>query len=464
MTDTRSRYTTEAHRLFLIAWPIIIAQIAQTGMGFVDTLMAGRYGATDLAAIAIGASFWLPVFLAASGVLMATTPLVAHLVGSNQLNQSRDVFIQGLVISLGLSALSICFLYNADYVLEKMSVEAALAIKIQAYLKAIAWGFPAILIYQVIRSYSEGFGKTRPIMKISVFALAANIPLNYIFIYGKLGLPEMGGVGCGWATAIVMWIMLLCGLGYLRLNKTFASYQLFSKSKRPDTSDLKNFLKLGLPIGLALLVEVSMFSIIALLLADLGKTIVGAHQITISFTGLVFMIPLSISMALTIRVGHLLGSKDLTGARSAALTGVYMTLICATISSSTMFMLAHQIAGLYTDELQIISLAVTLISIAALFQFSDAIQVACAGILRGYKDTQGPLVIVLIAYWIIGLPLGLMLGKTDWIVTAMGAKGFWVALCIALSIAALLLGWRLLWRIRTYQADTGTDAAKNSLN
>lgn len=463
MTETTHRYS-EAHRLFLIAWPIIIAQIAQTGMGFVDTLMAGRYGATDLAAIAIGASFWLPIFLAASGVLMATTPLVAHLVGSNQLNQSRYVFIQGIVVSLGLSALSILFLYNADYVLEKMSVEQALSIKIQEYLKAIAWGFPAILIYQVIRSFSEGFGKTRPIMKISILALAANIPLNYIFIYGKFGLPEMGGVGCGWATAIVMWLMLISGLGYLSLNKVFSSYKLFSSARYPTTTELKHFLKLGLPIGLALLVEVSMFSIIALLLADLGETIVGAHQITISFTGLVFMIPLSISMALTIRVGHQLGAGNRSGAKSAAITGVYMTLVCATISSTLMFLLASHIAGLYTDAPEIIALAASLISIAALFQFSDAIQVACAGILRGYKDTQGPLIIVLIAYWIIGLPLGLVLGKTDWLVAPLGAKGFWIALVISLSIAAVLLGWRLLWRVQTYQTGSSTDASRNSLN
>lgn len=439
---------TEVRQLLVIGWPIIVAQVSQTGMGFVDTLMSGRYGPQDLAAIAIGSSIWLPIFLASSGVLMATTPLVAHLVGGNQLTRTREVLGQGGLIALVLGVLSVLILHNTLPLLQWMAVDPELAVKTDSYLKAISWGFPAILMYQVIRSFSEGFGKTRPIMKIAILGLLANIPLNYVLIYGKLGLPELGGVGCGWATAIVMWLTLGAGILYLRRSTTFIECRLFQSSLLPPIQTLGHFLRLGLPIGMALLIEVSMFAIIALLLADLGEVIVGAHQVTLSFTGMIFMIPLSISMALTIRVGHRLGANKQEGARVSAATGVMITIGFAVVSATTMVLFAPQIVSLYTDSEEIIEIAVSLIGIAAVFQFSDAIQVSCAGALRGYKDTNIPLLIVFIAYWVIGLPLGFMLARTDLLVPAMGAEGFWIALVIALTIAAAMLARRLIWRSR----------------
>lgn len=443
----------EVRQLLVIGWPIIVAQVSQTGMGFVDTLMSGRYGPQDLAAIAIGSSIWLPIFLAASGVLMATTPLVAHLVGGNQLPRTREVLGQGGLIALVLGVLSVLILHNTLPVLQWMAADPELAAKTDNYLKAISWGFPAILMYQVIRSFSEGFGKTRPIMKIAILGLLANIPLNYVLIYGKLGLPELGGVGCGWATAIVMWLTLGAGILYLRRSTTFVECRLFQGPLLPPIQTLGHFLRLGLPIGMALLIEVSMFAIIALLLADLGEVIVGAHQVTLSFTGMIFMIPLSISMALTIRVGHRLGANKEEGARVSAATGVMITIGFAVVSATTMVLFAPQIVSLYTDSEEIIEIAVSLIGIAAVFQFSDAIQVSCAGALRGYKDTNIPLLIVFIAYWVIGLPVGFMLAKTDLLVPAMGAKGFWIALVIALTIAAAMLARRLIWRSRTGTAN-----------
>ena len=443
----------EVRELLVIGWPIIVAQVSQTGMGFVDTLMSGRYGPQDLAAIAVGSSIWLPVFLAASGVLMATTPLVAHFVGASQLTRTREVLTQGAVIALALGLLSVLILHNTLPLLHWMAVDPALAAKTDAYLKAISWGFPAILLYQVIRSFSEGFGKTRPIMKIAILGLLANIPLNYVLIYGKFGLPELGGVGCGWATAIVMWLTLGAGILYLRRSVTFTECDLFQGSLLPTAPALGHFLRLGLPIGMALLIEVSMFAIIALLLADLGEVIVGAHQVTLSFTGMIFMIPLSISMALTIRVGHQLGAKENAGARFSAATGVMITIGFAAVSATTMVLFAPHIVSLYTDSPEIIEIAVSLIGIAAIFQFSDAIQVSCAGALRGYKDTNIPLLIVFIAYWVIGLPLGVILARTDLLVPAMGPQGFWIALVASLTIAAAMLARRLVWRSKTMICD-----------
>lgn len=448
----KSRWA-EIRQLLVISWPIIVAQVAQTGMGLVDTLMSGHYGSQDLAAVAIGSSLWLPILLAFGGILMATTPLVAHQVGAGKLTHTRDTLIQGALIALILGIVSVIILNNCAPILSWMSVDPTLAQKTTDYLAAISWGFPAIMLYQVIRSYSEGFGKTRPIMKIALLGLIANIPLNYLFIYGKFGLPELGGVGCGWASAIVMWITLGIGTLYLKNSNTFFACELFTRHRIPDLTQMTQFLRLGLPIGMALLIEVSMFAIIALLLADMGDVIVSSHQVTLSFTGMVFMVPLSIAMALTIRIGHCLGAEDTYGARLSASTGVIITLFCALFSSSGMYLFAEQIAGLYTREPQIILIATELIAIAAIFQFSDAIQVACSGALRGYKDTTIPLLIVFIAYWIIGLPLGITLTRTDLITDAMGPKGFWIALFISLTIAACLLGSRLSWKSHKNNVD-----------
>jgi len=434
----------EIRTLLRLGWPIMVAQLAQSAIGFIDTLMAARAGANDLAAIALGSSLWLPLFLALSGILMATTPLVAHLVGARRERRSRQVLQQAVWIALLLSLIGVIFLRNPEPVLDLLQLEIRLAHTTRDYLSAISWGFPAFLLYQVVRSYSEGFGKTHPVMRIAVLGMLCNIPLNYILIFGKLGLPELGGVGCGYASAIVMWIMLLTGVAYLLRSPRFRSLQLPRHWQYPRAGVILTFLKLGLPIGFALLIESSMFCVLALLLAPLGENVIAANQITISYTGMVFMVPLSIAMALTIRVGQLAGGSQAEAARQAVITGILITLTIALVSSTLSFLLAEPIVRLYTDRTEIISLASTLIGIAAVFQFSDALQVSAAGSLRGYKDTAVPLLMVFIAYWLIGLPTGYMLGFTHWLIPAQGAAGLWYGLLIGLSAGAALLTTRLI--------------------
>ncbi len=421
----------------------MVAQLAQNSMTFVDTLMSAQAGPEELAAIALGGSLWLPLFLAVAGILMATTPMVAQLVGGNHEQGSRHTFQQACWLAVVLGVMGVILLRNPEPILDLLSLEASLYAKTQAYLDAVSWGFPAYMLYQVVRSYAEGFGKTHPAMRIAVLGMLCNIPLNYVLIFGKFGLPELGGVGCGYATAIVMWVMLLAGLVYLRESPIFKPIRLFSNWQRPSISTQKEMLKLGVPIGFSLLIEVSMFCMLALLLAPQGENVIAANQITISYTGMIFMIPLSMAMALTIRVGHLVGAKDAEGARFAAGTGALITLSIAAVSCTLSLLLAPQIVSLYTDKAIISSLAITLISIAAVFQFSDALQVSAAGALRGYKDTAIPLLMVFIAYWVIGLPVGYSLAFTDLWMPALGAPGLWYGLIIGLSVGAVLLGTRL---------------------
>lgn len=453
MLGLSQKRNAEVRYLLHLGWPIMVAQLAQNAMGFIDTLMAARAGTEDLAAIALGSSLWLPLFLALAGILMATTPIVAHLVGANREADSRLPLHQGLWIAAVLGLIGISLLRSADPILSLLQLEPELQSKTQDYLDAISWGFPAFMFYQVIRSYCEGFGKTHPVMRIGLLGVLCNIPLNYVLIFGKLGLPAMGGVGCGYATAIVMWIMMIAGTLYLCKSPRFKPLSLFLHWQPPQLEQLLQLLKLGIPIGFSLLIEASMFCVLALILAPHGEVVIAANQITISYTGMIFMVPLSIAMALTIRVGHLVGSDKPEAARYAAITGIMITLFIALFSCSLSLLLARDIAGLYTGEEPILLLATTLISIAAVFQFSDALQVSAAGALRGYKDTSIPLVMVFIAYWLIGLPTGYILGFTDLIAPAMIAAGLWYGLLIGLSAGAVLLTTRLI-RIARHAINT----------
>nr|WP_245635048.1 MATE family efflux transporter [Marinobacterium profundum] len=440
----------EARILLKLGGPIMVAQLSQTAMGFVDTLMAGHVSARDLAAVALGNGIWILVFLTFSGVLMATTPMVAQHLGANRQQAAGTVFQQGFWIALCTGLLAFISVRNCAWLLQQLNVAPELAALTQGYLQAISWGLPAILLYQLIRSFCEGFGLTRVVMKIGLLGLLLNIPLNYIFIYGKLGLPAMGGVGCGWATSIVMLAMLLAGALYLWRSQAFTEAAPLSRWQRPSFAATRQFMQLGFPIGLSLLIEVSMFSLIALLLAPLGDITVASHQITMSFTGLTFMLPLSIALAITIRTGHLVGAADYPRARRSAFTGVLLALGCALVSCSVMLLFAHNIASLYSPDPVVISLAAQLLVIAAFFQFSDSIQVAAAGALRGYKDTSIPLLLVFVAYWLVGMPAGFILGLTDLAGPARGAEGFWYGLVLGLSLGALLLGTRLVWMTRRH--------------
>lgn len=440
---TLKHYRQELRYLLALGMPIMLTQLAQSSMGFVDTLIAGQHSTHALAAVALGSSIWLPLYLTAAGVLMATTPLVAYAQGEDRSLRLRSTVFHGLLVALVLGIACVAFLYHSRWILDWMGVEDALASSTVDYLRAIAWGFPPLMFYQLLRSYFEGLGKTRPAMYIAIIGLLANIPLNYILVFGKLGLPALGAAGCGWASALVMLLMLICGGIFIRYNPQLKLPSDGHTRVRWSLQALADYLRLGLPIGFSILIESSMFSVIALLLAPLGTLVVASHQITMTFTGLLFMIPLSLSMACTIRTGQLAGAGLYPQAWLSVRTALLLTSAIAVTVSLIIWGLAAEIAGLFTQDLQLIEMACALLLIAALFEVSDAIQVTAAGALRGYKDTQIPLFIVFIAYWVIGLPLGYVLGLTDLLMPAMGAAGFWYGLVIGLTVSAIFLLARL---------------------
>lgn len=437
------RSLTELRALLGLAGPIIIAQLANTAMGFVDTVMAGRVSANDLAAVALGNSIWVPVFLLMTGILLATTAKVARKVGAGQHALIGPLVRQALWLALLVGLLAGALLLAAEPLLVLMKVDPQLVAPSMGYLQAVAIGFPAIALYNVLRYFSDGLGSTRPTMVIGLLALLLNIPANYVFIYGKLGLPAMGGVGCGWATALVMWFMLGAMLLWVRWAPVYRSSQLFRQLERPHWPAQRELLRIGLPIGISIFAEASIFSVIALLIGGLGATVVAGHQIALNFSAMIFMVPYSLSMAATVRVGQALGSDRPREARFAAGIAMLAALGCACLSSGSMLLLREDIARLYTPDSAVVAVASALIVYSALFQFSDAIQVTAAGALRGYQDTRATMLITLLAYWGIGLPIGYALGLSDWLGPPAGPAGLWQGLVVGLTCAALLLGVRL---------------------
>lgn len=436
-------FFAETVHLLRLCAPILVAQIAQTTMSFVDTVMAGQVSATDMAAVAVATSFWLPIILLVQGIVMALTPIISQLNGARRHGEVAGAVHQGFWLTLLVTLPAMLALYYSPQALHWMDVDPVLAEKTTSYLHGILWGMPAYALYQVLRNFSEGLSHTLPTMIIGFVGLAVNIPANYALIHGKFGLPALGGVGCGYASALVFWAMLGAMILYTRRSALLGSFAIFSRLSAPDPARIGRIFRLGFPIAMAIFCEVTLFTVVALLLAPLGSEVVAGHQIAINFSSMVFMLPLSLGMALTIRVGHRLGENQASQARIASLAGIGFGCLLAVFTALATVLGRDAIGAIYTDNPRVLELASSLLLLAALYQISDSAQVIGAAALRGYKDTQMIFYITLFAYWLCGLPVGMVLGLTDWLVPAMGPHGFWIGFLVGLSVAAILLIRRL---------------------
>lgn len=407
-------------------------------MGFTDTVMAGRLGAVDLAAVALGSSLFVPVYLACVGVLLALSPSTAQLLGAGEQQRIGPLFRQGLWLALLLAVLATPAVAAIGAVMAPLKVDEALHPVTDAYLQAIAWGMPALCFYLAARYVAEGVGQTRPIMYIQLAALPLNAFGNWLLMFGNLGAPNLGAEGAGWSSAAVLWIDAALMLACLAWQRRFHHLALWRRLEPPDWAALWRLLRLGVPIALTIVLEVGLFSAVALLMGRLGAVATAAHQVALNYAALMFMMPLGLSMAVTIRVGHLAGAGDPMAARRAGFVGMAMGSGLMAISALVMVVAPGPIVALYTDDAAVVALAVQLLAVAALFQLPDGLQVTAMGALRGLKDTSWPLAVNLISYWGIGLPLAWYWGLE----TELGAKGMWYGLVCGLSCAALLLTLR----------------------
>lgn len=443
----------EASVLLRLTGPLVLAQLSQTAMGFVDTVMAGRYSAVDLAAVAVGSSIFFPVYLFLIGLLSAVTPLVAQAHGRGDGQTVRHAIRQGMVIGLVTGLLLMPVLWAMRPFMVWMGVDAEVIPITDRYLFGISWGLPLAGLFFALKGGGDGLAKPRLSMIAGFVGLGCNIVANYLLIYGKLGLPTLGGAGCGWATSLSILVMLVVMAVLLNRSRIDGTRSLFALTRATQpAASTSAFLRLGVPLGLALFIECSIFTIIALFIAQLGAQVVAAHQIALNFTSQLYMLPYSLAMALTVRVGYTIGRRKMYRLRRVVRTGLVLALTGSVCTCLLVALFSHEIAMLYSVDPAVQALAATLLVFAAIFQPPDAMQVNCGGILRGCKDTRVPLLLMLLAYWGIGLPLGYGLGLARLGGLEPGPQGFWIGLICALATAAVLLGLRVRVMLRRLTA------------
>lgn len=403
-------------------------------MNFVDTVMAGNLSAQDLAAIAVGGAIYFPFIMLAAGVLMALTPIVAQLLGARNITDIGRNVRQGLWLSQMLALPIFLIVRNLGIVMPLLDVTPEIIPVALGYLDAISWGIFPIFAYMALRFFSEGLSITRPGMYFALVGVFVNIAGNYILMYGKLGFPEMGAIGCGYASSLVAFVMFFCMLLFTASFDSFKRFDLFGTFRLPEWNYLKEVLSIGIPIGISSAMEVTMFAVVSLLMGSLGTNAVAGHQIAINFAAITFMVPLGLSTAITTRVGNAAGAHSYSEARKRGLLGVGMCVTFMACTAIIMFLFPEYITSIYTDDSSVQSVAVGLLYMAAIFQISDGLQVGGFGALRGLKDTKIPMYVNLISYWIVGLPLGYYLGM----VQQIGPQGLWMGLIAGLSIAGIL--------------------------
>jgi MATE family multidrug resistance protein len=360
---------------------------------------------------------------------------VAQLDGALKRREAATQTRQALWIAVAFSVPYFFVCYFSEPLLTAFRIDPAIVPTAAAYLRAMAWGAPGLCLVFLLRFFSEGTGHTRPTMLYGVVGALLNIPLNYVLMFGKLGLPAMGTVGCGYATSIVIWLQFLMLFFYIRSHRHYEPFALMSHLERPRWHDIWELLKVGVPIAVAIFVEGSLFVLAALLIGRLGPVPAAAHLIAINFAALVFMIPVGLSSAISIRVGNAIGRCDPVGARYAGLIGILIILAIQTVGAAGMLLFPEAIVRLYTDDLVIAPLAVSLLFYAAIFQYPDGLQIVASGALRGFKDTRRPVVYMVVSFWIVGLSLGYHLTFTR----EMGPAGMWIGMIAGLSVAAVLL-------------------------
>ncbi|WP_349407354.1 MATE family efflux transporter [Pseudalkalibacillus sp. SCS-8] len=440
-----------------ILLPILITQVGLLAMNFFDTVMSGRAGAEDLAGVAIGSSIWVPVFTGLSGILMALTPIVAQLIGGKKSEEVSFSVLQTVYLAIFLSFL--IFLIGfivVPPILGAMDLEADVSYIAKHYLVGLSVGILPLFIYTALRSFIDALGETRITMFITLLSLPVNILFNYLLIFGKFGFPQLGGIGAGYASAITYWFIFFVAAFVVHRVQPFAIYQVFNRFYRISIRKWIEVMKIGIPIGLSIFFEVSIFAAVTILMSRFDTITIAAHQAAINFASLLYMAPLSVSMALTIAVGFEIGGKRTSDAKQYGRLGIGIAVVFALTSAVFLWFLNDEIAGLYTKDKAVLDLTAHFLIYAIFFQLSDAVAAPIQGALRGYKDVNVTLIMALISYWVIGLPLGYVLAND----TSFGPFGYWIGLSTGLTSGAVTLYLRLRFLQKKYEDQSTALAAQ----
>ena len=435
--DLAKRSPAEEFReYFKLAIPMLLTQIAAHATGIISALMTGNYNTVDQAAVAIGNMLFWPAYFGIAGVLFIVTSFVAQFYGAKKNELIGPLVKQSYWLAVPLILVFIVYILNADKLLFYLGTPADVKIITEDYLFGLMIGAPAMFLFQPLRSMCEGMKKPLPITYINIVMVLINASVNYILIFGKFGFPELGGKGCGIAFLVSSWASLFIILSYIHFSKYFQDIKFFSDFELPNRKQITEIMKLGIPIGGTLFIEIAVFSGAGLILSSLGENVISAHAIAMQVTTLTFMLPLSIGLAANVRVGNLVGSNSFDKARYSAFFAMFFALFLAIINTFVLIEFGYFFASFFNPDSSIVSLASSLLVIAAIFQIADGLNFSGVGALRGYKDTQILFLFMFIAYWLIGMPIGYSLSMTDLIFNPMGAQGMWIGLTVGLFFSA----------------------------
>ena len=428
-------YSLQFKQTFLLAYPVMLSQFGQVMVGVVDSMMVGHLGTEPLAAASLANSVFVMFLTFGLGISMGITPVVAHADGEGKKKQIIEILKHGVLNNSLVGVLLFLLLLVTSGTFTYLSQPPEVVALAIPYFQIISFSLIPFMIFQAFRQFLEGLGLTRQAMYITITGNIINIALNYILIFGKFGMPAMGLEGAGWATFIARSIMAILMVFFTFISPVLKKYREYYTGGRINYMIIRKLMSIGVPIGFQFVFEVGAFTISAIMIGWIGATALAAHQIAISLASITFMMATGIGSATTIRVGNQNGRKDFITLRKVGFTSYIMIIIFMSINGLLMILGRDFFPTLYINEPDVITLASGLLIVAALFQVSDGMQVVGLGACRGMMDVKIPTLYTLIAYWIIGLPVGYVLGFH----LNMGAKGIWWGLLIGLSVTAVLM-------------------------
>ncbi|KAF1308270.1 MATE family efflux transporter [Streptococcus sanguinis] len=419
--------------------PILIYQLANFSASFVDTTMTGHYDTLHLAGVSMATSLWIPFFDLLIGIVSALVPIIGHHLGQGKKEKIASDFYQFIYLSLGLSLILFALVFvGAPLVLSHLSLEPLVEEVAKNYLWYLALGIIPLLLFSTIRSLFDALGLTKLSMYLMLLLLPLNGSFNYALIYGAFGFPEMGGAGAGLGTSLAYWVLLLISLLVAVKHPKIRAYELW-KIRPLDKKGLIEGIRLGLPIGGTFFAEVMIFSVVGLIMAKFSSLIIASHQAAMNFSNLMYAFPMSISTSMSIIVSYEIGANRPDDVKKFCKLGRLTALGIAGFTFLFLYILRDRVAALYGSDTEFIRMTSVFLTYSLFFQLADTFAAPLQGILRGYKDTQVPFYLGLIAYWGVSLPLGFFLDHY----TSLGPYGYWIGLIASLVMSGILFQWRL---------------------
>jgi MATE family multidrug resistance protein len=431
------------------AVPIVLGQVAVLANGVIDNIMAGHAGSHILAAMAVGSSVYVSLYVGLMGVIIGLTPICSAHHGANKPKEVALDVAQGIWIASGLSVIGMLILLQPQFLFALTDTPEDIAVDAKDYLAAVAYGLPAALVFRVFYAMNQSISRPALVMALQMLMLVLKVPLNVWFLHGGYGLPALGAAGFAWASTATMWLVLVASLLIWKLDPFYRPYQTTGLQK-PAFKRIKKILALGLPIGASYLIEVTSFTFIALLVSRFGIFEVGGHQIVSNLAALAYMLALGIGNATTVTTAQQLGAQNYPAAALMVKHGLRLAMITATGVCTLFFVFDHALISLYTNDPNTLAVALQLMPWAIAYHFIDAFQTVCSFSLRAYQVSGKPLLVYLVSLWGVGIGGGLWLGV--WQPSPLHAQGFWIASVGGLALAACGLAMLLRYTIRVYAA------------